>query len=161
MENQEKKQQLYETQLLRFKHLENYFEPKVKGLEDNSVYFHVEFWLDEKTYISSQSDIGNNSERYYPYAMKLNIISDKKTECIDIFETWFENIVISWSANKERVMSSLKTLSRVREHMRKIESYAVDYVNNLIIGESINDITNECINELKTVNKLVQQIENL
>jgi hypothetical protein len=161
MENQEKKQQLYEKQLLNFKHLENYYEPKAKGLEDASVYFHVEFWLDEKTYISSQSDIGNNSERHYPYAMRLNIISDNKTESIEIFENWFENIVISWSANKERVMSSLKTLSRVREHMRKIECYAVDYVNNLIIGESINDITNNCIYELKTVNKLVQQIENL
>jgi hypothetical protein len=161
MENQEQKQQLYNKQLLNLSHLENYFEPKVKGLENDSVYFHIEFWLDDKTYISSQSDIGNNFQRDYPYAMKLNIISDNKTECIDIFETWFENIVISWSANKERVMSSLKTLSRVREHMIKIECYAVDYVNNLIIGESINDITNDCINELKTVNKLVQQIESL
>lgn len=157
--NTEKKQEKYNEQIKRYIHLKSYLTLEPKGLEDDSIYYHINFHLDENTFISSQCDVGNNYVNIMPYALKLNRKVNDLTEQIDIYESWFDKIVISWLTNRECVLNALTILQRVKEHIRDIESFTTDYVNNLIIGESINDITNKMILELKTVNSLVCEIK--
>jgi hypothetical protein len=94
-----------------------------------------------------------------PYAMRLNQKVNDLTEVMEVYENWFEKICISWLTNKESVLNALTILQRVKSHIREIECFVTDYVNNLIIGESISDITNKMILELKTVNSLVSEIK--
>jgi len=156
MTNQEKKQQLCVKQLESFAHLDGYFTTDVKGLDEGNVYFHIHFILDDSAFISSQSDIENVNKN--PYAFKLNITENGILKSINIVDEWFENIVVGWGKNNGKVLQSLKALDSVQSHMRKIEQYTVDYVNNLILGESIDELTNICINELRVVSKTVNNL---
>ena len=45
-------------------------------------------------------------------------------------------------------MLALKTLSNIKNHINQLNMYTSEYVNNILIGNSIKDVTQHFINEL-------------
>jgi len=156
MKNSEKKQELWEKLKSNYSHLENYCTIELRGILDEEIYFHPTFIIDEETKITTQSDINNNNI----YAANFSSTSGTKTFSIEIYADLILNIIIGYHTNKETVMLALDTLYKVREHSRNIETYINDYVNNILIGASVKEITNSFINELKTTSSVVEFIQN-
>jgi len=151
MTNQEKKHQLWESLLTKFKHLENYCKIEVRGLDEDSVYFHPTFVLDEKTKITSQGD----TKKKYLYALNFSVQTDYEYFNIQFPDDLLDNVVIGYHTNKEVVLLALSTLDKVYKHINQLNIFATDYVNNILIGNSITDITDGFINELKATNSIV------
>jgi hypothetical protein len=151
MTNQEKKHQLWESLLTKFKHLENYCKIEVRGLDEDSVYFHPVFVLDEKTKITSQGDTKNR----YIYALNFGIQTDYEYFNIELSDDLLDNVVIGYHTNKEVVLLALSTLDKVRKHINQLNMFTTDYVNNILIGNSITDVTDSFVNELKATNAIV------
>jgi hypothetical protein len=149
MTNQEKKQELWEKLKGNYSHLENYCKIELQGMEDENIYFHPTFVIDSATKITSQADINTNK---FIYATRFST----KDFNIDIYEGLVSNIIIGYHANKEQVILALNTLFKVREHARQIENYTNEYISNILVGNSIKEITNSFINELKTTSQLVE-----
>lgn len=161
MTNQEKKHELWEKLKSNYSHLENYCKIELQGMEDENIYFHPTFVIDSETKITSQADIGTNN---FIYATRFVT----KDFAIDIYESLVSNVIIGYHTNKEQVLVALNTLYKVREHARQIEGYTIEYVSNILVGNSIKEITNTFINELKTTSSIVEfmqksktQVENI
>lgn len=151
MTNSEKKTAQWNDQLKSFTHLENYCKIEVRGLEDGSIYYHPTFILDENALIHSQSDIGNNKSIY---AMRFQV-SVPNYFSVEICESLLDNVIVGYSTNKESVMLALDTLVKVRDHVRKLDSYANEYVNTILLGDSLEELGKSFIEEIKTTNKLI------
>lgn len=150
--NIEKKQKMFEDIIYNYKHLENYCKITAYGIEDDSIYFHPKFELDEDTYISSQSDIGSD-KGVLIYAIKF--VNKLENIQIEIYDDLIESIIIGYHANKDTVKLALSTLSKIRNHINQLNNYTTDYVHNILIGNSIQGITDNFINELKITNQIV------
>ena len=153
MTNQKLKQEQFNKLLELFKHLEPYCTITARGLEDNSIYFHPVFKLSEEVYISAQSDIGAD-KNIKIYALKL--YSTEPQFNVDIYEEILDAVVIGYFTNKPLVELALNTLSKIRDHENKIQMYTTDYINNLLVGESISELTKQFINELKSVDRMIE-----
>lgn len=151
MTNSEKKLNQWNEQLKSFSHLENYCKIEVRGLEDDNIYYHPTFILDENVSIHSQADIGNNKSIY---AMRFQV-SKPSYFSVEIYESLLDNVVFGYLTNKESVMLALETLSKIRDHVRKLESYADEYVNNILLGDSLEELGKSFIEEIKTTNKMI------
>ena len=153
MTNQELKHQHFNKLLENFKHLESYCTITAHGLDDDGIYFHPRFTLNENTYISSQADVGSNKD-VGMYALKL--VSEEPSFSIDIYEDLLDSVVIGYTTNKPLVELAMATLSRIRTHINQIEMYTTDYINNLLIGESTSELTKQFVDELKSVDKMIE-----
>jgi len=151
MTNQEKKSEQWEKQLESFTHLQNYCTMSARGLDDDSEYYHPTFTLDENVNISAQSDIGPNK---CIYALSFNIQTPEYFK-VDIYEALLDAVIVGYHTNKDAVMMALTTLVKIRNHIRNLENFSNDYVNNLLIGESLEELGKSFIEEIKTTNKLV------
>jgi hypothetical protein len=151
MTNSEKKQKIWSDFFKKISHLENYCKIELSGIDDESVYFHPKFILDDDAFISGQSDTNNR----YVYALSF-VFKDIR---VDIYEDLLENLIIGYNQNKNVVLEALITLSKVKQHVRKIDNYTVDFVNNLILGSSISELTTSLINEVKTAEKVISLMQ--
>lgn len=155
MTNQEKKQKKYEELIFKYKHLENYCKIEATGLNDDYIYFHLKFKINnDDVYIYSQSDVGPNSEMSI-YALKF-ITNLPSYYCIDISEELLTAIIIGYSTNKDVVMMALTTLGNIKNHINQLNMYTSEYVNNILIGNSVKDVTQHFINELNATNKAIE-----
>lgn len=155
LSNSEKKAQQWSNLYERYKHLEQYCNIVLDGIDDDSMYFHPRFVLDENTYITSQSDIGDNLTFGKLYAMRLFSTVDGHNIQIEISDDIFDNIIIGYSTNRDIVILAATTLSRVKDHINQLNMYVNDYITNILIGNSLNGITQNFISELKAVNNVV------
>lgn len=152
MTNQEKKQELWEKLSQKFNHLDNYCKIELRGIDDDNVYFHPKFIIDDGIFITSQADIGTNK---CIYALSFNIQTELKNFSIDITDELLEPIIIGYYTNKDVVMIALETLSKVRNHINQLNYYTTDYIQNILVGNSIKDITQQFIQELKATDTLI------
>ena len=157
MTNQEKKHKKFEEIISKYTHLESYCTIEVKGLDDDAVYFHTTFKIADNVYITSQSDIGSNSSMNI-YALRF-IIIDTIHHSIDISEDLLTPIIIGYHTNKDIVMLALKTLSNIKNHINQLNMYTSEYVNNILIGNSIKDVTQHFINELNATNRAIEYLQ--
>ncbi len=155
MENIEKKNKFWEKIKDKYTHLEGYCSLEVRGLEDNNVYFHPTFRLDADTYITSQADVGGSNISIY--ALRFNAKSSDENQhfSVDISEELLDAIIVGYFTNKEIVMVALTTLQKVRNHIDTIDMYTTDYINNILIGSSIKEITQQFVQELSAVEKII------
>ena len=153
MTNQELKQESFNKLLEHFKHLESYCTISAHGLDDDSIYFHPRFTLNENVYIAGQSDIGANKNMEI-YALRLYSTEPKFN--VEIYEEILDAVIIGYFTNKPLVELAMNTLSGIRQHISQIEMYTTDYINNLLIGESVSELTKQFINELKSVDKMIE-----
>ena len=156
MTNSEKKIAQWNDQLKSFNHLENYCKIEVRGLEDDNIYYHPIFILDENVCIYSQADIGNNKSIY---ALRFQV-SEPNHFSVEIYESLLDNVIVGYSTNKESVMLALNTLTKVKDHVRKLDSYANEYINNILIGDSLEELGKSFIEEIRTTNKLISFMKN-
>ena len=157
MENTEKKQAKWESLFPKYKHLDQYCTIDVKGLDNDSIYFHPTFRLDENTHISSQADCGNNTRKGL-YAFKFEQTGEIHFS-IDIDEGLLDVIVIGFSARNDIVLEAMLTLARVKKHVDNINIYVSDYIRNVLIGNSIKDITRQITNELASTERVVEHMK--
>ncbi len=151
------KLELWDTIKSKYSHLENYCTIELGGIEDESPYFHPRFILGENTYISGQCDISNK----YMYALRFNCTEDSiPIYSGEIPDSLLDNIVIGWASNKEIVKASLTTISKLRTHINNLETYITDYAINMIIGNSIKEVSDAFIGEIKTTSKLVDYMQS-
>lgn len=153
--NSEKKLQKWSNLYERYKHLEQYCDIVLDGIDDESIYFHPRFVLDENTYITSQSDVGDKLTGGELYAMRLFSTVNGNNIGIEIYDDIFDNIVIGYHTNRDVVILAATTLSRVKNHINQLNMYVNDYVTNILIGSSLNNITQNFISELQAVNNVV------
>ena len=152
MTNQEKKRQILQDFLEKYKHLDGYCTITCRGLEGESPYFHPIMELDEQTKITSQGDVGNE----FIYAFRF--VSDKVS--LDISDDILEQVIIGYENNKDIVLECLKTIYRIRQHIGNLNEYVTTYVVNKLTGASSKDITKDIINELKLCDALVDSVKN-
>lgn len=150
--NKELKIEIWNNIHSKIKHLDEYYNTELMGIEDDSVYFHPTFVLDENSFITSQCDINNK----HLYALRYQC-GDMS---VDIYDDIFEAIVIGYSVNKDRVMSILNIMIRIKDHSNKINGYIQDFIHNQLIGNSIEETTKNLISELKIQNEILKNINN-
>jgi len=155
MTNKEKKHEKWGKMLSNYKHLENYCTIQARGIDDDTIYFHPTFTMSDDVCITSQSDTGHNTGMY---ALRF-VIKNESHFTVDIHEDLLSPIIIGYTTNKEVVMLALKTLHNIRVHINNINMYTSEYINNLLIGNSINDVTRQFINELDATNKAVEFLQ--
>jgi hypothetical protein len=155
MTNKEKKHIKWNQLLINYKHLEKYCIIEAKGIDDDNIYFHPTFTISNNVYVTSQADCGRNNEIY---AFKF-IINDGQYYFVDIPEILLSEIIIGYNTNKDMVMLALKTLANIRNHINNINMYTTEYVNHLLIGNSIKDVTKHFINELDATNKAIEFLQ--
>lgn len=154
MTNKEKKQQIFADTQKKYSHLSNYCTIEARGLDDDGIYFHPTFVISEDVIITSQGDTKNN----YIYAMRINYKVNGVTEVVDIHDFLLEQIIVGWHTNQDKVLLAISTLQKVRNHINNLNNYASDYIVNLLMGNSLNELTNAFINEFKTTQNLIDFI---
>ena len=150
------KLELWDTIKSKYSHLENYCTIELVGIEDESPYFHPRFILDENTYISGQCDTSNK----YLYALRFNYTSEINPIYIEIQDSLLDNLVTGWTCNKEIVKVALETLSKLNNHINNLNCYVNDYITNMLIGNSIKEVSDVFIGEIKTTSKLVDYMQS-
>jgi len=155
MTNQEKKNKKWNELLAKYKHLDNYCIIEAKGLDDDNIYFHPTFTISKDVHITSQADVGNNNSIY---AFKF-IINNDGYYCVEISEELLSSVIIGYQANKDIVMLALTTLGNIRNHIKQLNTFTSEYVHNLLIGNSIKDVTQHFINELDATNKAIDFLQ--
>ena len=150
------KLELWDTIKSKYSHLENYCTIELVGIEDESPYFHPRFILDENTYIIGQCDIGNK----YVYALRFNHTSEINPIYIEIQDSLLDNLVTGWTCNKEIVKVALETLSKLNNHINNLNCYVNDYITNILLGNSIKEVSDVFIGEIKTTSKLVDYMQS-
>jgi len=149
MKNKELKNKIWEDISKKYSHLENYCTINSRGLDDNEIYFHPAFTINEDVSITSQCD----TESKHIYAIRFNCISKKIN--IEIGEDLLDAIIIGYHTNKDSVELAIDTMAKVRNHINTLSNYTQDYITNILIGNSINEVTDAFINELKANQKLI------
>ena len=152
MNNAEKKQKLWEEISQNYAHLEPYCKITVIGIEDNSSYFHPKFTIEENTYITSQCDLSSK----YIYALKIHI----DNETIEIYDELLDPIIIGYAENKDIITTALGTLKRIRKHINNLNEFATTYIHNVLINQSIGDISKSIVSELKASEMQINFIKN-
>jgi len=156
MTTQEKKQQHWEKIIAKFNHLENYCTIVVNGLDDNNIYFHPIFKINEDDiYISGQCDVQHNNGIY---GLRF-IVNKPKYYSIEIHEGLINAIVMGYHTNKDNLMLAMTTLGNLRDHINALNGYATEYVNHILIGNSIKETTQSIINELNVANKSIEFLQ--
>ena len=150
------KLELWDTIKSKYSHLENYCTIELVGIEAESPYFHPRFILDENTYISGQCDTSNK----YLYALRFNYTSEINPIYIEIQDSLLDNLVTGWTCNKEIVKVALETLSKLNNHINNLNCYVNDYITNMLIGNSIKEVSDVFIGEIKTTSKLVDYMQS-
>jgi hypothetical protein len=155
MEQYKKKQQVWDLIYPQIKHLESYFTLDLRGIKDDSEYFHPQFILDDNFRIETQCDV----ESTYMYAYKCHIKNGERLMCIEIDESIFDAIVIGYSVNKDLVLYALQVMSKIQDHTYQLRDYCNDYIRNLLIGNSVDEVSNAFINEIKTTSAVIKAIQ--
>lgn len=156
MTNQEKKNKKWNELLPKYKHLESYCTIEAKGIDDDNIYFHPTFTISNGVYVTSQADCGYNNSEIYCFKF---IINNGSYHSVEIPEEILSEIIIGYTTNKDIVMLALTTLSNIRTHINNIQSYASEYVHNILIGNSIKNVTQHFINELDATNKAIEYLQ--
>ena len=158
--NREKKINAWEKLVTKYKYLEPYCKMEVNGLDDDSLYYHPKFCIDENVYITSQADVGTHANRDF-YAITFNLISTEQAQhvTVDMYENLLDSIIMGYHTNKDIVIVALTALGKVREHVRNLENYTIDYVSNILIGNSIKEITQNFKNELSATEKIISFLQ--
>ena len=154
MSNTELKTKLWENLSKKYSHLNDYCTIELRGIEDDASYFHPIFRIDDDISVYSQCDTKNK----YIYATKFSWVS--KNIFIDISEHLLDAIIIGCYTNRNSVELAMDTMAKVRNHIRTLDNYTTDYINNILIGNSVNETTNAFINELKANQKLIEFMQN-
>ena len=156
MNNQEKKKEFWEKLRTKYTHLLNYCEIAAHGLDDDNIYFHPVFKINENTYISSQCDIGHNNDIY-----ALNFYTENPENFnITIDNSLLDSVIIGYHTNRDIVLLALNTLYRVRNHISQLNNYTTDYIINILLGNSIQEVTKQFISELQATNQIVSFMQN-
>ena len=150
------KLELWDTIKSKYSHLENYCTIELGGIEDESPYFHPRFILDENTYISGQCDTSNK----YLYALRFNHTSEINPIYIEIQDFLLDSIITGWTCNKETIKVALETLRKLNNHINNLNCYVNDYITNMLIGNSIKEVSDVFIGEIKTTSKLVDYMQS-
>ena len=150
------KLELWDTIKSKYSHLENYCTIELGGIEDGSQYFHPKFILDENTYIIGQCDISNK----YVYALRFNHTPEINPIYIDIQDSLLDSLVTGWTCNKEIIKAALETMSKLNNHIKNLNCYVNDYITNMLIGNSIKEVSDAFIGEIKTTSKLVDYMQS-
>ena len=154
MKKSEKKQKTWDDIYKNLTHLDNYCTIELKGLDEESDYFHPHFILSENTKIVGQCDIANK----HIYA--LNFYGENHDTGIEIYNELLEPVIIGYYTNKESVSMALNTMKKVKNHVSQLHQYCNDYVHNSLLGDSLNEISNNFINEIKTTTQLISFMQN-
>lgn len=147
--NQQQKQKLWEEIKKKHSHLESYCTIKVKGLEDDNVYFHPIFVLDETTEIKGQCDTKNK----HIYA--LNVYINNEHVC-DIYDSFLEPCVIGWTQNKEIVLFALDSLFKLKNHVNRINSLSNEFISNILVSNAVEEEANMLINEVRAAQLFIK-----
>lgn len=156
MTNQEKKQQHWEKIISKYKHLENYCTIEPRGIDDENIYFHPIFRISgDDIYISGQCDIQHNNGIY-----GLRFVVNKPTYySIDIGQRLIDAIITGYHTNKDTLMLAMTTLGNLTTHINALHGYATEYINHILIGNSIKETTQNIINELNVANKSIEFLQ--
>jgi hypothetical protein len=152
MNNSEKKQKLWAEISKNYAHLETYCEITAIGIENDSLYFHPKFTLEENVYITSQCDLRNK----HIYALNIHI----DNETIEMYDGLLDPIIIGYFENKDIITTALSTLKRIRKHIQNLNEFAITYIHNVLVNESITDISKSIVNELKASEMQINFIKN-
>lgn len=150
--NQQKKQELFIELTSKYRHLEKYCKIKATGIDNEDIYFHIQFLINDKVFIHSQSDIKNSNGIY-----ALRFIADGFS--VDIDESLLTSIIIGYHTNENIVMLALNTLGNLRSHTEQLRNYTSEYVRNILIGNSVKETTSLFINELDATNKAIEFLQ--
>lgn len=157
MTNQEKKQEHWAKIAPKYSHLENHCTIELVGIDDDSIYYHPRFNIEEGVFITTQADVGNNFNRKF-YAPRFTSNADSLYS-IELYEDHLESVIVSWKQNKDVVILAFDTLQKVNSHVDKMRQYTTDYINNLLIGSSVSQLSNDFINEIKTATKVIELMQ--
>ena len=158
MTNKEKKQTHSEKIIQKFKHLESHCTIILNGIDDDSIYYHPTFVIEEGVYIRSQADIDSNYNSSF-YCPKFTSEKDN-IYGVEIYEDHLENVIVAYKLKKDAVLLAFDTLKKVNAHVEKMRQYTNEYINNLLIGNSITALSNDFINEIKTTTKVIELMQS-
>ena len=71
-----------------------------------------------------------------------------------------DSIVTGWTCNKEIIKVALETMNKLNTHVNNLNCYVNDYITNMLIGNSIKELSDAFIGEIKTTSKLVDYMQS-
>ncbi len=152
---QEKKQKQAEKVKNKLKHLEEHCVLTFEGLEQDNVYFHPVITIEKGVTIRMQCDVGSNyNYDNVFYCPTFSSVNDNIFS-VKLDENLVDNVVLVWKNNKESVIIAFDTLNKIGKHVDKLRNYTNDYITNLLIGNSVNDLSKDFINEIKTTTSVI------
>jgi hypothetical protein len=149
MDNKELKNKIWSKLRKKYAHLYDFCTINLRGIDNDEQYFHPSFIINDDVSITSQCDTTNK----HIYAIRFNWIS--KGISIEINDDLLSAIIIGFHTNKESVELAMDTMAKVRNHINTLNNYTNDYITNILIGNSVNEVTDSFINELKANQKLI------
>ena len=149
MTKQEIKNNLWNELSKKYTHLTEFCSIKLNGIDEDTDYFHPVFVISEDVFITTQCDIKNK----YIYAHRF--IWNTKGINMDISDNLLDSLIIGYHTNKDSVELAMDTMAKVKNHINTLQNYTIDYITNILIGNSVNEITDSFINELKANQKLI------
>lgn len=155
MTKQETKHNLWNELSKKYTHLNEFCSIKLNGIDEDTDYFHPVFVISEDVFITTQGDIKNK----HIYAHRF--IWNTKGINMDIADNLLDSLIIGYYTNKDSVELAMDTMAKVKNHINTLQNYTVDYITNILIGNSIDEITNSFINELKANQKLILFMQNI
>lgn len=156
MTNQEIKQQIFADVQKKYSHLSNYCSIEAKGVDDNSIYLHPRFVINEDVFIHCQCDTQNKNV----YAARFHYKVDGVTEVVEIGDFLIDNVIVGWHTNNDKVLLAISTLYKVRNHITNLNNFANDYIIQILMGNSLGELTTLFINEFKTTQSLIDFIDS-
>jgi len=155
MTNIELKHKLWNELSKKYTHLNDFCSITLRGIDEDNQYFHPTFTINEDVFISGQCDIKNS----HVYALRFVWLT--KGINIDIADNLLDPLIIGCHTNKEAVELAMDTMAKVRNHINTLNGYTNDYITNILIGNSIDEVTDVFINELKANQKLISFMQKI
>ena len=153
------KQEHWEKTCEKYKHLKTYcIRIEAKGIEDETIYYHPHFYLDETHYVSAQADI-EKLPHLALYATRYISQEGERYSSVDIPVEIMDAVVMGFTMNKEIVEVALDILSRLEDYLEKVKAYVNDYTMSLLVGNSATEITRQIISDLQATNKLIEMMQ--
>lgn len=148
-----KKQEHWNNIKEKYRFADSLVKLELKGVNDDSGYYHPRFIFEDGNFISGQCDLGNKDL----YAVNFHI----EGTSIPIFIDLIQPIILSYKKNKSYASRLLLLHSDIQSQIGSIRDLAGQYFTEAFIDNTITETKDLLINKINITTELVSHIKQI
>ena len=125
----------------------------LESIDKDDIYFHPHFMFSDGNYVKGQCDINNNGIYAFRFVMP-------GLDVVEIIVELVPYLINAYNENSERVILITQTMRNIRQHISKIDELANDYFVQALQFNSLKEVEQNLIVEIKTTTALAQRLHN-